>query len=302
MNEETLHGKLERYVRGQLSQEESAALERDMAQDPDLQEQLRLHRLELESHEYLLRQRLRENVYNWILETPPYTPRPSFLGKNKSYLILAGLSLAAVGFWYWNQSVEQATQPIPKILEEKAIPTPPSEMPIAQEQTPMPPTAPRPERRNLALVKRTYQVPQNFQKGTVRSEDPNVPPATDPMSIGIRAYHDGQYKAAIRAFEQIKPQSDPAQYALSQEWQAHTWFQIGLQDGNLKPAAKLFQSIADQKSDDLAQDRAEWYLLLCLVSDYPEQQKRGEALMRDIIGKEFHRYREAAEQLKKNLR
>ena len=63
MNEEELYDKLERYVRGKLPSDEAAALERDMADDPNLQEQVRLHRLELESHEYLLR----ENYHNEAL-------------------------------------------------------------------------------------------------------------------------------------------------------------------------------------------------------------------------------------------
>ena len=303
MNEEILQDKLEKYVRGQLPPAEAAALEREIAADPALQEQLRLHRLELESHEYLLRERLRQNVRTWVAEAPTEMPRPSVAGRKWGLplLIVALLSVTGTWFFFQNREGKAPLQQPQEIREEKSAPIPSSETPIAETESQNETPAPRPERRYLALAQSAYKAPPNIGETMLKSDDPSQQ-GTDPLSLGIQAYQKGQYQAAIREFEKITPQNNPQQYSLARDWKAHTWFKIGLQSGDFKPSAKIFQSMAELKTGDVAQDRAEWFLVLCLVPDYQQNKKRVNSLLVNIIREEFHSYREDSEKMQQALR
>jgi tetratricopeptide (TPR) repeat protein len=306
MNEAALHEKLEKYVRGQLSQEEAEALERDISQDADLQEQVRLHRLELESHEHLLRDQLRQNVRTWLAETPSASPPPitlSFWEKWKFPMLTTAL-LAIVGIWFFTQTAKKNPSPEkpPEIKVEKTPPIATPETPIAHVETPVETPNPRPELRFLALAKTGYKAPQHIGERMLKSGDPTEAPGTDSVSVGILAYQAKRYREAIREFEKVTLQNNPTQYALAREWQAHTWFQVGFQTGDFKPAAKIFKSIADRKTGDVVQDRAEWYGLLCLLPDYPTQKKQVDKLLRDIAEQEFHSFREDAVKMQASLR
>ncbi len=305
MNEETLHDKLEQYVRGLLPPAEAAALERDIANDPDLQEQLRLHRLELESHEHLLREKMRQNVRGWVAEMPPVNtpPSPLLFWKKWGLPMLMAALLSVIGIWFFTQNPKKNPSPETPvaIIKEKTPPISTPETPIAKVETPVKMPNPKPEPRFLALAKTAYKAPQHIGERMLKSEDPTEKPGTDPMSVGILAYQGKRYREAIREFEKVTPQNNPAQYARAREWQAHTWFQIGLQTGDFKPAARIFKSIADQKTGDVVQDRAEWYGLLCLLPDYPTQKKQVDKLLLDIAGQEFHSYREDAIKMQASL-
>ncbi len=307
MNEDALHEKLEKYVRGWLSPEDSAALERELAKDAALREQLRLHRLELEAHEYLLREQLRQNVRKWVDESPPdATPsRPATIWKKWGLVMLIVALVAAISIWFMNQNPETpSTQPIEqKKMESVSLDT--IKPPIASqaETTPDVVKAPvtRPERRFFATVASLYKEPLNIRSIALKSTQQDLQDSTA-FGAGIRAYKQGDFQAAVLEFKKITPQNNPAQYDLSREWLAHAWLNLGLETGNFQAAVTEFQAILDQKTGDVAQDRAEWYLLLCLAADYPRQKQKVDKLIQDITGQKFHSYREDAEKLQAELR
>lgn len=304
MKEDALNEQLEKYVRGQLSPSEAAALEQNIANDPELQEQLRLHQLELESHEYLLREQLRQNVKKWVAEAPIATRlvQPGLMKKKWPFVLLITAILAVVGIWHFeqNQKKESASPSHQEKAEQTTTPIATTELPIEKVEAPTETLNPPAERRLLALVQSVYKEPQHIGAATLRGTNTSAQ-SSDPMSAGIRAFQAGRYRLSIKEFDKIKPQADSSQYALALEWQAHAWFKLGLKTGDFSAATGLFQSIADQKTEDIAQDRAEWYLTLCLVAGYPKQKERVDQQLRDIIEQEFHSFREDAITLQEAL-
>lgn len=307
MNEDALHEKLEKYVRGRLSPEDAAALERELAKDAALREQLRLHRLELEAHEYLLRDQLRQNVRKWVNESPPdATPSsPATVWQKWGLVMLIVALVAAISIWFMNQNPETLpTQPSEQKKLESVSPDT-VKAPIASQAETPPEVAKapvtRPERRTFAMVASLYKEPLNIRGTTLKNTQSDQEDSTA-FGAGIRAYKQGKFQTAVLEFKKITPQNNPAQYDLSREWLAHAWLNLGLKTGNFQAAVAEFQAKVDQKTDDVAQDRAEWYLLLCLSANYPQQKQKVDKLILDITGQKFHSYREDAEKLQAELR
>jgi hypothetical protein len=304
MNDEQLYEKLEQYVRGKLPPDEAGALEKAMQEDESLREQVRLHRLEVEAHEYLLREQLRENIKQWTTEAPA-TPNHRWIKWRIPLLLI--VTFAMVGIWFFYQNMPEALPEQPT-LQQPATPSEPipvTKQPIAQdvpERTdPVAQKEGKPDTRYLALLKTTYQTPQYMSDASGLRADGAEAPATDPLSMGIKAYKDSNYLTAIQTWQKIRPQDDAEQYAAAREWMAHAWFQRGFQTGDFSPVAALFQKIVDLKTGDIAQDRAEWYLLLSLLPRYAQTKKRSDDLLRQIANQAYHSYREDALKLQRDL-
>jgi len=305
MNEDELYDKLEQYVRGKLPPEEAAALERDIAADPDLQEQLRLHRLELESHEFLLREKLRANVREWIAEPPPEPPSSFLKSWGLPFLLIA---FAVVGFWYiGRQKTGTATTPIEQHQpREEKPPVSTPDRPIAKDEPektgPAAPGATRPNPGYLALAETNYRMPTHLAGGDQRSGDPSDT-TTTPLAAGIRAFQNGRYQTAIRELNKVQETADPDEYLQAREWLAHAWFRRGLQTGDFHQAAEQFQWMVLLKNNDPAQlDRAQWYLLLSLLPDYPLHKSRADTLLQNILAVQNHMYFNEAKQVQEALR
>lgn len=300
MNEDELYDKLERYVRGKLPPDEVEALERDIAADPDLQEQVRLHRLELESHEFLLREKLRRNVRDWIAETPPEPPAPFWKTWSLPFLLIA---FAVIGFWYIGRekaanSEPPTEQPGPEV-KKPPVSTP--DRPVAQDEPAKTPPAARPDPGYLALAETNYRTPTHLDGGDLKSEG-QADTAATPLAAGIRAFQNGRYPAAIRELSKVGETPDPDEYAQAREWLAHAWFRRGLETKDFRQAVAHFQQMALQKDNDPAQqDRAEWYLLLSLLPDYPQHPARVDSLLQNILAVKGHTYFKQAKRVQDEL-
>lgn len=300
MNEDELYDKLERYVRGKLPPDEAAALERDMADDPELQEQVRLHRLELESHEYLLREKLRANVRDWIAETPPEPPASFWKTWSLPFLLIA---FAVIGFWYIGRektanSEPPSEQPGPEV-KKPPVSTP--DRPVAQDEPSKTQPASSPNPGYLALAETNYRTPTHLDGGDLKSDGP-ADTATTPLAAGIRAFRSGRYQTAIRELNKVRENPDPDEYAQAQEWLAHAWFRRGLETKDFRQAVKQFQQLALLKDNDPAQqDRAEWYLLLSLLPDYPQHKMWADSLLQNMLAVKEHTYFSQAKQVQEDL-
>jgi len=309
MNEDELYDKLERFVRGKLPPDEAAALERDMAKDPDLREQVRLHRLELESHEYLLREKLRQNVRQWIAEAPPPDPPSSFW---KTWgLPLALITFVVLGLWVLVPILKKNTTPGSQPVEqksqegEKAPPASMPDRPVAQDDSPK--TAPdgtphaQPDRGYLALAETNYRLPTHLDGGDLKSDSP-TDTATTPLAAGIRAFLNGRYQTAIRELGRVREAPDPDAYLQAQEWLAHAWFKRGTETRDFDRAVEHFDRLTRRQDNSPAeQDRAEWYLLLSLLPDYPQHKARVDTLLKKILAMQDHSFYGDARRVQEGL-
>jgi hypothetical protein len=65
MNNLDIYDKIEAYLKGQLSAEAARAFEQEVSQNPDLAEQVALHRLEWDAMEVLIENSLRDKMITW---------------------------------------------------------------------------------------------------------------------------------------------------------------------------------------------------------------------------------------------
>ena len=297
MNEEILQEKLEKYVRGLLPTVEAAAFELEIAQNTDLQEQVRLHRLEVESTEYLLRENIRQQAKTWLAETPKMPQKKTVRWGIKSLLFLI-LAAALIGIGICQT---QNNAPPTPISPETQAPEPSTKVPMADNPKPEPTKSPSspikqtspPKNQGQPVLASLYQLPRNLSEGVLKSAQ-SAPLTESPLSVGILAYQSSDYKKAIQAFSAIKKENNPLVYALAQEWLAHSWFKKGTETGDFTPAAQLFQARVAQNTNDAAQDQAEWYWTLSLYGNYPQNKEKVRALLQKMSADEHHTYREKA--------
>ncbi len=176
---------------------------------------------------------------------------------------------------------------------------------MAQDESPKTPpgTSPsaRPARGYLALAETNYRLPTHLDGGDLKSESP-TDSATGPLSAGIRAFQSGRYQAAIRELSRVKKAADSDEYLQAREWLAHAWFKRGVETRDFRQAAEHFQWLALQKDNDAAQqDRAEWYLLLSLLPDYPQQKVRVDTLLQHILAVKDHSFYGSARRVQEDL-
>jgi hypothetical protein len=108
---------IEAYLKGELSAEAAQAFELELAQNPELAEQVALHRLEWDAMEVLIENDLRTQMGDWkqtktaILtpsvseaEPPKMTVQKGGLSRSYAWAIAAELAiLVVVGLWVLNR-------------------------------------------------------------------------------------------------------------------------------------------------------------------------------------------------------
>lgn len=302
---DTLFDKIETYLRGKMSAAEAAAFERQIAADPELAELVEMQRFEQDGLEFLLEEDLKKKIDIWKTSPPPGMTPPRSRGR--SWWVWAILLLAvfvAVGIWCFSNKIE--TPVTAPTQQQTPPPVSTKEKPIAEtETTPKTPPETQPPPKNersryLAISTGAYKQPEDFN-GKLKSTEPANPATDNPLDEGIRLYTIKEYEKAIQAWEKITPQDD--QYALAQKWMGHALYKLGVKNGDFAPAAAIFQAMADKKTNDSAQqDEAEWYLLLCLLPDYPQHKKQVDDLLLKMTKMESHSYHDDAIEIQKKLR
>ena len=109
-NDEAQFDKVERYLRGELSEEENLAMEKAIAEDPDLAQELEYQQLELDAMDLILEEKLRTQMANWK-QSPP--PAPAASGaKRKSWWWWPTLALVAISLLVWfNWPINEQQEP-----------------------------------------------------------------------------------------------------------------------------------------------------------------------------------------------
>lgn len=303
--DEAQFDKVERYLRGELSEEENLALEKAIAEDPDLAEELEFQQLELDAMELILEEKLRGQMANWK-QSPP--PAPAIAGtKRKAWWWWPTLALVAISLlvWFnWPIGPELST-PDTDHQEDPDNRTPPPNAPNITPAPPRPPIAnkdelrikiPKIDREGASLAMATYELPEDLN-GTLKSPEEGT---TSPLDPGLKAFLAKDYGTAIAEFNKISASVGEEVYLRSQELLGHAYFK----SKQYTKAAQVFSVLAqnqNQEFNTLRQD-AEWYLILALLPNYSTNRERIEQLLIPILKPEnYHNHQKQAEDLQQNI-
>lgn len=288
--------KIEDYIKGRLSEEEREAFDKEIASDPDLAEEVALHRdmIQATGEREILDFRSKMEKIG-VQSLPP----PSQNSAWKRWRITGFLTvvfLFAFGVVWWFNRASEAENPNEKPDQEE-VPNqsaPPSAapptIPIAEgdekESKPVqsgdqPKSQKKkesvPDPRFIAMANELYK--QQPYEIILR----NVPNAQGNVSLlqkAEEAYKNKNYPETINLL------SKPVEGYVSEstKLRAHAYFRLG----QFARAAEDFQSLTNgrYKYD------AEWYLLLSYLPRLPETQKEVDALIGQITQVESHSFRE----------
>lgn len=312
--DDTLFDKIEDYLRGKLPKETAILFEREIEAISELKELVNIHRMELESIEFLVEQDLMEKIQKWEAEpaTIPDKPLPK-VRKWRWWLALCLLvTVLLTGIYYFKEPVLPAKEaPLkeeqPPVQEPDGIPNLPGvgaeKVPSVAEDkprqtdgktdkqvTPMPQT-----NEYLALMDEFYTEPDNLV-ANLRSPASNIPPTQ--LTRATQAYKNNRYKEVIALLRDLTPAEEPKQYDFARELLGHAYCKAK----QFPAASAVFQSIADRDLMANINDRAEWYLVLSLLPNYEKEKKRINGLLNKMANPaKEHGFVTSAQELQQKL-
>jgi hypothetical protein len=303
--DEAQFDKVERYLRGELSEEENLAMEKAIAEDPDLAEELEFQQLELDAMEVMLENKLRSKMESW--KQSPTAP-PAAAKRWFPFWVWGALTLGGVAllFWVfpWFTPPQPAPSPAPPV-------TPPTEVPNENPGTQDgPPIAdgkkgqtdpikkaiqiPKIDKEALALAAVTYDLPEDL-KGTLKSPEEETKSPLDP---GLLAFSAKDYRNAILAFNKIERSVGADIYLRAQELLGHAYFL----NKQYQQAARTFSVLAQNQDYNTLRQDAEWYLILALLPNYSKNRGQIEQRLAPILDPaNYHNHQKQAEDLQKAL-
>ena len=266
--------KIEAFINGLLSEEEAAAFQREIEQDPELEREVKLHQLEWEAMHVLRKQNLRAKFMEWdeevpFDESPEETHVVPFAAKQKKnkpirrwvpYAIAASivLLLGIGGSQFWSMNTQAYTHT--SLFANKYDP----------------------QRIYNAGNKSTGGIATSFDTAYVYLENK-------------------QYAQAIRQFQRLTPGN--SQYERAQLYIGHTYFQEGLDTQNRAQydrAIQQYQQVASATQDANVRDDAEWYALMSLLLTDRVDESFQERLTH-MAEDSNHNYQRQARNLEKDL-
>ncbi|HOY19453.1 MAG TPA: hypothetical protein PLC89_19240 [Haliscomenobacter sp.] len=307
--DEAQFDKIERYLRGELSEEENLAMERAIAEDSDLAEEIEFQQLELDAMELILEDKLRGKMESWK-QSPPPPPK----GGNGGFRFwIAGvlvLGLIAFGVWFLQPepTTPPKTDPIApteptkdKIKDKSKDKTKP---PVAIEDQTKDPIKdpikdaikiPKIDIASTSLAMNTYDLPEDL-KGALKSPEEGT---TSPLDPGLKAFSIENYRKAVVEFNKIKPAAGEEVYLRAQELLGHAYFL----NKQYPQAAKVFSILAQNQDYNTLRQDAEWYLVLSLLPNYSKNKVQIETLLNPMLEPaNFHNHGAQAVDLQKELK
>ncbi|MCO6487062.1 MAG: hypothetical protein J5I98_01530 [Phaeodactylibacter sp.] len=274
-NERLFH-KIEDFLDGKLPPGEAAAFEREVAADPSLAEQVKLHRFEREGMDYLVEKDLIRKLKEWEERPPEEEPPTKNNGRKWVFGILAAIVAATFFFLYPGPDPDGGAPADAPPQEGPPASTPAQdEGPTADGKNGFSLPTPRPAETELQAMSHSgYGFPDNLAQG-LRSAGAGE--NGGPLAAGRRALASGQPGQAILEFRDIGPDQSPAENELAEEYLAHAYYL----DGQYENAARIFRDIADQSSS-LTRKRAQWFLALSLIPDYSRNRAEVDGLLDEL--------------------
>ncbi len=287
MNESLSYNRIERYLLGQMSPEERAAFEAEVARDPALADQLATQQREHQALEVLVEDHLRAQLRYWAEQYPLSRPTPWY---RQQAVWMAAASLLLLGILYlaWpstqkpnNALVETEksvplTEPLtaPALTEDEAAM---SEMPAEEANTESS------NQRYIALATRYTERPR-FQRIVVRNEQAPL----SYMDSAYLALEKGQYAKAILRLRRI-PESDD-HYISAQHLIGEAFFA-----SEAYAKAIPYLQAAANTPDYLRKSEAEWQWALALLHLANADDSR--RILQQIVKDATHPYYRKAKQL-----
>lgn len=306
--DEAQFDKIERYLRGELSEEENLAMEKAIAEDPDLAEELEFQQLELDAMELILEDKLRSKMESWKQSPPP--PSKGGIGGYRFWIAgVLALGLIAFGVWFWQsqpvKSIEKITtkptkptKPVEKESEDKPKP------PIAIEDQPKDPIKdpiedaikiPKIDIASTSLAMTTYELPVELNE-SLRSPEEGT---SSLLASGKKAFSAKDYPGAVNELDKIQASTGEEIYLNAQELLGHAYFL----NKQYSQAAKVFSFLAKNQDSNISRQDAEWYLLLSLLPNYSKNKAQIETLLNAMLEPtNYHNHQGQAIDLQKNLK
>lgn len=298
--------KIERYLRGEMPPAEVADFERAIANDPDLEMEVDMQRLEQDTMEVLLEDKLRANLKSWQ-QTPPPSPQPPPTSNRRWWLWASLILLIGITTWFV----------LPKNKKENTPGTPEQVAPDPRDTANKPPVATKdtitlpqeniapqedtPNRNNtsrrgelLAMATEAYSLPLDLQPGNLKSDNPQ---ALSPLDAGIEAFEAKKYRKTIQELKDLTPAIGEDYYDRAQELLGHSYY-LNKQYRN---AAQIFEKMANDQEYYSVRQYGEWYLTLSLLPDYEKNKTRVDTLLSKMATTDGHNYKKQAADLQQKL-
>jgi len=310
MNNEELYDKIEAYLKGRLSEEERAAVEREIQTSPEAALEFQLQQVEMEAMEAMLERDLRGKIHQWLEEDEPLpppendTPTPSNTsrpGRLWIAALLGAVVVLAVVAWRMDWlGYKRESVPTEKTPSEKENSNQPTPGPIAGIDEPTEPekstTLPNPEIRPapqsppadggmMAYAGKLYE---DLDLSNMRGAGQGS------FSEALNAYKNGQYPQVLRLLDTIPEGSGYAVRDL--ELKAHALYHLK----KYKESAAAFAAVAATELPPFA-ERAQWNQLVCYTAQYPATKAAFDELLAVLIADTGHTYHERALELQKRL-
>lgn len=313
--------KIEAYLTGQLTEEESLLFEKEAAKDQQLANELNLQRLEHDAMERMLEQELKNKMANaWAVSPPanPFSEKPEakvvHLEAEKNWRVLriaaaiGGVLLITALLWRLtnnkppeivneppknetpSEPPTQETPPITVPNETDIVETPdePSnknETPKQENKKTKRSTPPSSQNNYLAMANDLYTAPSS-QVRSLKSGD--APSEKSTILQAAEALDEGRFKEVLTLL------GPPAAGDQSTERfiRGHAYFKTG----KYGAAAEEFKVIAEDEFLPTYQE-AQWYLLLSYLAQLPKTEKEFNALTNQLANDEYSDYQKEAKKI-----
>lgn len=290
MNESLSYNRIERYLLGQMSPQERAAFEAEVARDAALAEQLAIQQREHQALEVLVEDHLRAQLKHWAEQYPLREPTPWY---RQQAVWMAAASLLLLGILYlaWpsapksDPALVQTESPPPPT---EPLPAPPTEDKAAIGETPAEDANPESATQRYIALASHYTERPKFQRIVVRNEQAPL----SYMDSAYLALEKGQYAKAILRLRRI-PESDD-HYISAQHLIGEAFFASGA----YAKAIPYLQAAANTP-DYLRKSEAEWqWALASLHLANADDSRR---VLQRIVKDATHPYYRKAKQLLSEL-
>ncbi len=329
--DEHLFDKIETYLRGQLTPAEATAFEAEIAENPELAAQVKLHRLERRGQEWLVERDLLAKMNAWEREanssgtTQSHATTElhvSFVRRWWAVGVAAALILGIFGWWLLQPQADIGGAPpivsAPKSKPPAATPPkttprpsqkPPTSQPKEEEDarvaetlkpTPVIPT-PKPEAKPTAPTTKPAVVDYPALAATYYREEDFIQKsgngAGDAPGYGqaLDSYKSGKYADAEKLLKPILKLNPNA--LKTKELLAHSLYKKKQYDA----AIPYFRELANSKDKAIA-ERSEWALALTVLQKMPAQKALLNRTLDKILAKPGHAFYGKASQLKNALK
>ncbi|MCK6693249.1 MAG: hypothetical protein L6Q97_14280 [Thermoanaerobaculia bacterium] len=317
---------IEQYLRRQMSPEEAAAFEAEMAADADLAELVQQHRLERQGLELLVERDLLAQMQAWDRETAllQSVAPPRRTGASPLKVLFRAAAIAAVfvtaffGWWLLRDSGSGSVPETTPVAEAPAKDK--KKSPVIRKPAPAKPSAPK-----TAPYKETetedglagQEQPRQAETPAPIEEIPETATAVDYAALAGEFYRErdfippkgskgggsASYNQALDNYRdgrlgnvitQLKPEMNQgADALLRRELLGHTYYK----NGQFEAAFEEFRALAATRQQPYAQ-RAEWAMALTLLHQMPAKKALLDRVLAGILADPGHPFYSQAKALK----